>query len=313
MNEHDEVSHRPVLLNEAIEALAIKPSGVYVDGTFGRGGHTAAILERLIHSGRVIAIDKDPEAVAYAKKCFCADERFSIERGSFALLKQLTDRLGFTGQVDGLILDLGVSSPQLDDSKRGFSFMRDGPLDMRMDNEHGQTAAEWIANASEAEIIAALKTYGGERYARRIARMITSVRGHHPITRTLQLADLISMAVPTREQKKHPATRTFQAIRIAINHELDDLTAVLRQSLVVLGAGGRLVLISFHSLEDRIVKRFIREHSRGPQAPRKLPIRGDQSRGEFRAIGGKIRASQLECLRNPRARSAIMRVAERVA
>jgi 16S rRNA (cytosine1402-N4)-methyltransferase len=286
---------------------------VYVDGTFGRGGHTAAILERLIQSGRVVAMDKDPEAVAYGKKRFGTDKRFSIEWGSFALLQQLTDRLGLTGQVDGLILDLGMSSPQLDESNRGFSFMHDGPLDMRMDSEHGQTAAEWINNASYAEIIAALKTFGEERHARRIGKMIVSERNRHPITSTLQLADLISMVVPRREKKKHPATRTFQAIRILINHELEDLSAVLRQCLVVLRAGGRLVVISFHSLEDRIVKRFIRQHCRGPQAPRRLPIRGEQSPGELRAINGKVRASELECHQNPRARSAIMRVAERLA
>lgn len=313
MNEYDNVSHRPVLLNEAIEALAIRPSGVYVDATFGRGGHTAAILDRLLQSGRVLAIDKDPEAVDYGKNRFGADRRFSIERGSFASLSQLTDRLGLTGQVDGVILDLGVSSPQLNDSQRGFSFMQNGPLDMRMDSEQGPTAAEWIADASEAEIIAALKTFGEERYARRIARMIVAARDRHPITSTSQLADLVSMAVPRREQQKHPATRTFQAIRIVINHELADLTAVLKQCLVVLSVGGRLVVISFHSLEDRIVKRFIRQHSRGTQPPRRLPVRGEPSPGNLRVINGKIRASVRERKQNPRARSAIMRVAERVA
>ena len=313
MNDFDNVSHQPVLLDEAIEALAIRSSGVYVDATFGRGGHTAAILDRLLHSGRVLAIDKDPEAVDYGKNRFGADKRFSIERGSFALLRQLTDRLGLTGQVDGVILDLGISSPQLDDARRGFSFMHNGPLDLRMDSEGGQTAAEWIANASEAEIIEALRTFGEERYARRIGKNIVAARDRHPITSTSQLADLVAMVVPQREKQKHPATRTFQAIRIVINHELADLTAVLNQCLVVLSVGGRLVVISFHSLEDRIVKRFIRQHSRGPRPPRRLPVRGESPPGELRVINGKIRASALECEQNPRARSAIMRVAERLA
>ncbi len=313
MNEYANASHRPVLLNEAIEALSIRPAGTYVDATFGRGGHTAAILERLLQGGRVLAIDKDPEAVQYGRDRFRADGRFSIERGSFTLLKQLTDRLGLTGRVDGVILDLGVSSPQLDDPRRGFSFTQNGPLDMRMDNVHGPTAAEWIANASVAEITAALKNFGEERYARSIARTIVAERNRRPITSTSQLADLVSKAVPRRERRKHPATRTFQAIRIVINHELAELATVLQQCLVVLNVGGRLVVISFHSLEDRIVKRFIRRHSRGTPPPRGLPIRGEASAGNLRALRGKIRASTLECEQNPRARSAIMRVAERVA
>jgi 16S rRNA (cytosine1402-N4)-methyltransferase len=312
MNASGEYAHQPALLDEAIAALAIKPQGVYVDGTFGRGGHSAAILQRLAGSGRLIAMDKDPEAVRAAHERFRCDERFRIERGSFVLLRQLTDRLGLTGRVDGILLDLGVSSPQVDDPRRGFSFSSDGPLDMRMDPDREPTAATWLAQASEAEIAGVLKTYGEERYARRIARAIIAERQHSPIATTAKLANLIAAAAPTRERQRHPATRSFQAIRIFINRELEELQEALAHSLDVLAAYGRLAVISFHSLEDRIVKRFIRRNSGGEPHPRGLPIRDKQSTGMLRKLGKAIRPSRAECERNPRARSAVLRVAERL-
>jgi 16S rRNA (cytosine1402-N4)-methyltransferase len=312
MNACDAHVHQPVLLAEAMAALAIKPDGVYVDATFGRGGHSAAILDRLGATGRLLAIDKDPQAVQAAHARFHACGRFYIEYASFALLRQLTDRLGLTGKVDGIVLDLGVSSPQLDEPERGFSFAKTGPLDMRMDPTREPTAAAWLAKASEAEIADVLKTYGEERHARRIARAIVVERQRRPLETTTQLANLITAAAPRRERNKHPATRSFQAIRIFINRELEELQEVLAHSLVVLAAYGRLVVISFHSLEDRIVKRFIRRHSQGEPRPRGLPIRDAQGAGRLRRIGRAIRPSDAECQRNPRARSAVLRVAERM-
>ncbi|MBA2408285.1 MAG: 16S rRNA (cytosine(1402)-N(4))-methyltransferase RsmH [Gammaproteobacteria bacterium] len=304
--------HQPVLLQEALAALAITPDGVYVDGTCGRGGHSAAILEQLDDTGRLIGMDKDPQAVQAVRARFDADKRFSVELGSFALMRVLTDRLEITGRVNGILLDLGVSSPQLDDPERGFSFSKSGPLDMRMDTTGGLTAAHWLAQAGEAEIAEVLKVYGEERFARRIARAIVDARRVTPIETTTQLTDLIVAASPRRERHKHPATRSFQAIRIFINRELEELTQVLLNSLAVLAAFGRLVVISFHSLEDRIVKRFIRQHAGGASVPRGLPITGGQAAGMLRKLGKVIRPSTEECRRNPRARSAVLRMAERM-
>lgn len=308
-----DAAHRPVLLDEAIGALAIRPDGVYVDGTFGRGGHSAAILERLGPNGRLLAMDKDPEAAQVALDRFGGDDRFGFKRCSFAMLEALTDEMGITGRVDGLLLDLGVSSPQLDTSARGFSFQADGPLDMRMDTTSGPTAAAWLASADEAEIARVLRDLGEERFAGRIARRIVETRAERPLATTGELAALIEAAVPFRERHKHPATRSFQAIRIYINRELEDIEACLAQSLRVLAPGGRLAVISFHSLEDRIVKRFMRDAARGVAAPRGLPVRGGPQGQTLRLVGKAQRPSEIEINANPRARSATLRVAERLS
>jgi 16S rRNA (cytosine1402-N4)-methyltransferase len=307
-----EFSHRPVLLDEVLEALNIKSDGIYIDGTFGRGGHARAILQQLGPGGLLLAMDKDPEAVAEARKLSDLDRRFSIERGTFAMLERYINDRGWMGKVDGILLDLGVSSPQFDDPQRGFSFRHDGPLDMRMDPASGISAAQWLAAADEREISAVLKEYGEERYARRIARAIVRQRGHTPITRTGQLAEIIAAASPSREQHKDPATRSFQAIRIYINSELQDLQTCLAQSIKVLAAGGRLVVISFHSLEDRIVKRFIREQVRGDQYPPDLPVIQEMLHPNMRTVGKAIRPGEEEVTANPRARSAVLRVAEKL-
>lgn len=304
--------HKPVMLDAVLAGLNIKADGVYVDGTFGRGGHARAMLERLGPDGRLLALDRDPQAVNAAQELAEQDERFSIQRGSFTMLKTLVEDKGLLGKVDGLLLDLGVSSPQLDDPERGFSFQHDGPLDMRMDYESGQSAAEWLAEASEREISQVLFDYGEERHGKRIARAICRARNETPITTTAQLAEIISAANPSHEKHKHPATRSFQAIRIFINRELDELHDVLSQSIDVLAVGGRLVVISFHSLEDRIVKRFIRKHVRGDDLPRDLPVTADMLNPRMRAIGKAIYADEAELAVNPRARSAVLRIAERL-
>ena len=309
----DEYNHHPVLLEEALEALNIEENGIYIDGTFGRGGHAREILNRLGQNGQLIAIDKDPEAVRNAREQFKTDPRFSIERGSFAMLEQLVDHRGLLNKVNGLLLDLGVSSPQLDDPQRGFSFLKEGPLDMRMDTESGVSAKEWLATASEDEISRVLKTFGEERFHRRIARAITGTREESPIQTTNQLAEIVFKAIPRHEKHKHPATRTFQAIRIFINHELEDVSRCLQQVINVLAVGGRMVVISFHSLEDRIVKRFIRDQSRGKPFPPDLPVRAEELQCKLKPIGKAIRPGKEEVARNPRARSAVMRIAERVA
>ncbi len=305
--------HIPVLFDEALEALAISPSGIYMDGTFGRGGHSGAIMQRLDSTGRLLAIDKDTEAIVHARQMFGEDERFSIRHGSFAMLEQLAQQSGVAGRVNGLLLDLGVSSPQLDDPERGFSFLRDGPLDMRMDTSSGQSAAQWLAIAEDREIAQVLKEYGDEKFARRIARAIVDIRQEQPIVTTGQLAAIIEQASPTREREKHPATRSFQAIRIYINRELDDLRHCLEQSLQVLAPQGRLAVVSFHSLEDRIVKRFIRDCERGDDFPVDLPVTQAQLQPKLRSVGKAIYPSTAEIEANPRARSAVLRVAERVA
>ncbi len=304
--------HVPVLFNEALKALNILPSGIYMDGTFGRGGHSGAILEQLDSDGRLLGIDKDPQAVAHAKEVFGDDKRFSIMHGSFAMLEQLAQQSGVAGKVDGLLLDLGVSSPQLDDPERGFSFLRDGPLDMRMDTSSGISAADWLATAEGRDIAQVLKDYGDERFAKRIARAIVEERQEQSITTTGQLAALIERVSPTREREKHPATRSFQAIRIYINRELEDLRQCLEQSLDVLVPGGRLAVVSFHSLEDRIVKRFIRDCERGDDFPADLPVTQEQLKPKLKSVGKAIYPSDEEIASNPRARSAVLRVAERM-
>lgn len=305
-------SHQPVLFEEVLEGLNIQPQGVYVDGTFGRGGHAGAILAVLGPDGRLLAMDKDPEAVESAALQYGDDPRFDIEQGSFAMLGEVVAGRQLLGQVSGVLLDLGVSSPQLDDPSRGFSFSDDGPLDMRMDPAAAVSAAHWLAEASEQAISAVLRDYGEERFARRIARKLVATRQSTPIRTTRQLAELIAATVPVREKNRHPATRSFQAIRIFINHELEDLEAALDQVPDVLAAHGRLAVISFHSLEDRIVKRFIRREYRGEQPPVDLPLADIPHHPRLRPVGKATRPGADELARNPRARSAVLRVAERL-
>lgn len=307
-----ESQHITVLLNEAVAALVTDASGFYVDGTFGRGGHSALVMQQLSADGRLLGIDKDLAAIATANARFANDSRFAIAHGSFAELAQLVDERGLTGQVAGVLLDLGVSSPQLDEAERGFSFMHDGPLDMRMDQTRGQSAADWVNSASADDITWVFKEYGEERFAKRMARAIIAERQKTPFTRTKHLAEVIKEANPAWEKGKHPATRAFQAIRIQVNNELTDLDSVLEQALTVLAPGGRLVVISFHSLEDRAVKRFIRRQELGDPVPKGLPIRDDQLNKRMRSLGKAIKASDEEVNANVRSRSAVMRVAEKL-
>jgi 16S rRNA (cytosine1402-N4)-methyltransferase len=309
MNEIEKPEHTTVLLREAVTELVIDPDGFYVDGTFGRGGHTAELLARLSDRGRVLAIDKDPQAIDAGRQRFAAETRLRIVHGSFADMGEWLE-----GQeVTGVLVDLGVSSPQLDQAERGFSFMRDGPLDMRMDTSSGLSAAEWIASAAESEIAQVIKEYGEERFARRMASAVVRERAVQPITRTVQLAKILADAHPAWERGRHPATKAFQAIRIFINRELDDLAALLGQVIDLLQVGGRLVVISFHSLEDRQVKRFIRDQEQGIKLPKNLPVR-DVDRGvRLKKIGKAIKPGSSEVDGNVRSRSAVMRVAERVA
>ena len=307
------VAHTTVLLDEAVEALVTDPDGFYVDGTFGRGGHSAAILARLSPQGQLLAIDKDPEAIAAGRERFDGEGRFEIVHASFADIAELVAARGRAGAVAGVLLDLGVSSPQLDQAERGFSFMNDGPLDMRMDTERGQSAAEWLAGAKEDEIIRVLREYGEEKFARRMAVAIIRERQVAPIVRTRQLAEIVAAANPAWERGKHPATRAFQAIRIHINRELEDLEILLAAVLDSLRVGGRLVVISFHSLEDRIVKRFIRRQEKGPEIPRGLPVRDVDIPRRLRSVGRAVKAADSEVDSNVRARSAVMRIAEKVA
>ncbi len=305
--------HKTVLLDEAVAGLAIRPDGHYVDGTFGRGGHAAMILDRLGPEGRLYAFDKDEAAVAYGRERFADDPRFLIEQRSFSALEDFARAHGLVGRVNGLLLDLGVSSPQLDDAGRGFSFMQDGPLDMRMDRSSGMSAADWLAVADADEIAEVLKDYGEERFARRIAHAIVEQRAERPLQTTADLVAVIERAIPFREKHKHPATRSFQAIRIFINRELDELRACLRQSLDVLAVGARLVVISFHSLEDRIVKRFMREAAEGDRLPKGVPVTGEARNRKLRLIGKARKPAADEIAANPRARSAVLRIAERLA
>jgi 16S rRNA (cytosine1402-N4)-methyltransferase len=299
------------LLQEAVDALAVKANGVYVDCTFGRGGHSQEILRRLGPQGRLAALDRDPQAVAAAGQI--ADARFTAAHASFAQLAQVLTAQGIE-RADGILMDLGVSSPQLEEAARGFSFRMDGPLDMRMDTTRGITAGEWLASASENHIGEVIRNYGEERFAKPIARAIVAARSRGAIGTTRQLAQIVAQAVRTREPGQDPATRTFQAIRIFINQELEELSLGLVQCLAALRSGGRLVVISFHSLEDRIVKRFMREHAQPPPVPRGLAVReADRAPPELRLIGKAQRASTAEIADNPRARSAVLRVAERLA
>jgi len=305
----DGAAHTTVLLNEAVAALAIKPDGIYVDGTFGRGGHSKLILERLGGNGILIALDKDPAAVAAGEKW--RDQRFRIVHSSFAKLVEVLSRQGVE-MVDGILLDLGVSSPQLDDAERGFSFRFDSPLDMRMDVSSGITAAQWLATVDEGLLGEVIHDYGEERFAKQIARSIVAARTIQPIDTTRQLSELVGKAVRTREPGQNPATRTFQAIRIYLNQELEELARVLPDCVKHLKSGGRLVVISFHSLEDRIVKHFMRDMATGDKFPRDVPVRASEiPRGRMKLIGKAVRAGAIELKDNPRARSAVMRVAER--
>ncbi|HUQ25420.1 MAG TPA: 16S rRNA (cytosine(1402)-N(4))-methyltransferase RsmH [Burkholderiales bacterium] len=297
--------HRPVLEHEAVAALALKASGLYVDGTFGRGGHSRAILAQLGPQGRLIALDRDPEAEAAAAAI--DDPRFSFVRTRFSDLSALPPR------VDGMLFDLGVSSPQLDDPQRGFSFRADGPLDMRMDPHSGSSAAEWLATAEQQQITEVIRDYGEERFAKQIAAAIVNARRREPLVRTRQLADLVATAVRTREPGQDPATRTFQALRIHVNRELEEVSLMLPRAVERLAEGGRLAVISFHSLEDRIVKRFVQSLAR-PDVPRDLPLRASEMpQPVLKIVGRAQRASNQETTRNPRARSATLRVAERTA
>lgn len=305
--------HETVLLEAAVAALLVSDTGFYVDGTFGRGGHSRRILQGLQPQGRLLAIDKDPEAVRVARAELGADTRFEVVQGSFSRLAEWVAVKGMTGKVSGVLLDLGVSSPQLDEAQRGFSFSQDGPLDMRMNPEEGQSAAQWLASASEEEIADVIYRYGEERFSRRMARAVVEQRKLQPITTTLQLAEIIKQANPAWEKHKHPATRAFQGIRIHINRELEDLQSVLRQALDVLSVGGRLVVISFHSLEDRIVKQFISEQARGDDYPAGVPVLYADLNPRLKKIGKAVKADDEEVRLNPRSRSAIMRVAQKIS
>jgi 16S rRNA (cytosine1402-N4)-methyltransferase len=311
----DQSAHISVLLAETIDGLAIKPNGIYLDGTFGRGGHSRVILSKLGEQGRLYGIDRDPAAIAAAQPLL-ADPRFSITHSPFAALAQIAEDNGITGKVDGILLDLGVSSPQLDDAERGFSFMRDGPLDMRMDPTSGISAADWLAKADVEDITFVLREYGEEKSAWRIANAIVDSRSEQPLTRTAQLASLISTVVPkSHKEKKHPATRSFQGIRIYINSELDQIKTALDAAVHVLKPGGRLTVISFHSLEDRMVKQFMRLKSKGAAIPKGLPLTQDQLNlyTPLKLIGKAIMPSDAELENNVRARSAVLRIAEKTA
>ena len=309
MTDATELLHQPVLLAEALAGLNIRPDGRYVDGTLGRGGHAQAILARLGPEGRLLAMDRDPAAVAVCD----ADPRFAFIRRPFSRLAETLTEWDWIGRVEGVLLDLGVSSPQLDDPQRGFSFGRNGPLDMRMDPTAGMSAATWLTRVDEAELARVLTEFGEERFYRRVARAIVAARQQAPIATTARLAEIVAAAVPTREPGKHPATRTFQAIRIAVNDELGELRAVLPQTVPALAPGGRLVVISFHSLEDRVVKQFMREQARGRELPLDLPVMGQPEGMTLRLIGRTVRPGAAEVAANPRARSAILRIAERRA
>jgi len=313
MSECAPLSHQSVLLQEAVEALAIKPDGIYVDATFGRGGHSRAILARLVSQGKLIALDRDPQAIAAGREM--NDARLTLVHAAFSELGAVLDSLAGLAakQVEGILLDIGMSSPQLDQAERGFSFRSDGPLDMRMDTSRGQTAADWLEQATQTEIERVIKNYGEERFAHAIAKALVTARGECRIATTRQLAALVEKAVRTREPGQHPATRSFQAIRIHINQELEELSLTLPQCVARLVSGGRLAVISFHSLEDRIVKRFMREQSQPPQLPKRLPLRSAEMPRPLLRLVGKAQFPQpAEVAANPRARSAVLRVAEKL-
>lgn len=306
--------HIPVLLKEAIENLIVSPDGIYIDATFGRGSHSAAILKNLSSKGRLIAFDKDPEAVSYARENF-NDPRFHIFHSSFARMDIALNEMSLLGKVSGILFDLGVSSPQLDNPERGFSFVREGKLDMRMDTSQGMAAMRWLATIGEEELATVLYEYGEEKSSRRIARAIVKARGESPIETTTQLADIIKFALPKpkKREEKHPATRSFQAIRIAINQELKELEQGLEIALAALQIGGRLAVISFHSLEDRIVKQFVRLNEKGADLPRGLPIKGAHFDARLKAVVKPIKPGTEEVNINPRSRSAVLRISEKVS
>jgi len=307
------LQHTPVLFDEVLAALDIRAGGCYLDATFGRGGHSAGILQRVGQDGRLIAIDRDPEAIRAGRDRFAADQRLTLVHSPFSRLATVVAEMGLAGRCDGVLLDLGVSSPQIDDAERGFSFAQDGPLDMRMDNRAGVSARDFLARAPEREIARVIRAYGEDRFAKRIARRIVAARHEAPIMRTAQLADIVAAAVPMREPGKHPATRTFQALRIQVNDELEEVRAALEGSLTALAPGGRLCVISFHSLEDGIVKRYMQTHSQEDPLYAGLPEVPAHARPKLRRLGRAVRPSEAEIARNPRARSAIMRIAQRVA
>lgn len=307
-------THQSVLYDEALDSLRIKADGIYIDCTFGRGGHSIGILEKLGENGKLLAFDRDIDAINSSEAIRLQnDQRFHLHHGCFADLAAVSEQLGYTGRVNGILLDLGVSSPQLDNAERGFSFLRDGPLDMRMDTGHGLTAAQYLAQVEEQDLVKVLFEYGEERFARRIAKAIIDRRSVQPLQTTRELAKLIEDSVPFKDKYKHPATRTFQAVRIEINQELEQVKLALQQAVQVLAPEGRLVVIAFHSLEDRIVKRFIRGESGLKHNPGKLPVKEqDIAKGQLKKVGKTIRAQAGELQFNPRARSAIMRVAEKL-
>ncbi|AYA65339.1 MULTISPECIES: 16S rRNA (cytosine(1402)-N(4))-methyltransferase RsmH [unclassified Alteromonas] len=306
-------SHVSVLLNECIDALAIKPDGIYIDATFGRGGHSGKILENLGAEGRLIAFDRDPQAIEAAQR-FADDQRFTIVHEPFGEMARVISEMSLTGKIDGVLMDLGVSSPQLDDAERGFSFMKDGPLDMRMDTSRGQSAAQWLAEADEQDITQVIKEFGEEKFGKRIAHAIVETRQTTPLTRTAQLAELIDKAVPVKDKFKHPATRAFQGIRIYINAELEQLRVGLKAAVDVLAKDGRLAVISFHSLEDRLVKRFIKDQSRGKVVPANLPVTQAEIDADkvLRALSKAIKPTKEEIAQNVRSRSSVLRVAEKL-
>lgn len=305
-------SHISVLLQECLDGLAIKPDGIYIDATFGRGGHSGAILQQLGANGRLIAFDRDPQAIEAAKR-FADDPRFSIIHEPFANLDVEIEKLGLSGKIDGVLMDIGVSSPQLDDAERGFSFLRDGPLDMRMDTTRGISAADWLAKADEQDIAQVIKEFGEEKFGKRIAHAIVNRRQTAPVTRTTELAELIDEAVPVKDKFKHPATRAFQGIRIYINAELDQLRDGLKAAVSVLKPTGRLAVISFHSLEDRLVKRFMKDQSKGKSAPPGLPLTQAEIDADkvLTLVGKAIKPTKEEIEQNVRSRSAVLRVAEK--
>ncbi|MGX2966772.1 16S rRNA (cytosine(1402)-N(4))-methyltransferase RsmH [Ursidibacter sp. B-7004-1] len=309
----DNPKHITVLLNEAVEGLAIDPNGIYIDGTFGRGGHSRLILSQLSETGRLIAIDRDPRAIAEAGTI--KDPRFQIIHSAFSAIPEICQQLELVGKISGILLDLGVSSPQLDEAERGFSFMRDGPLDMRMDTTKGLSAMEWLASVSVEDLAWVLKEFGEERFAKKIAQAVVSYNKSTPekISRTLELANIVASAVPFKDKHKHPATRTFQAIRIFINSELDELEKALNSAISVLAPQGRLSIISFHSLEDRMVKQFMRKHSKGEAVPKGLPILESELNNNIalKTIGKAIMPTDAEIEANPRSRSAVLRIAEK--
>lgn len=307
-----QTDHYSVLLNESVDALLVDANGFYIDGTFGRGGHSRLLLSRLGSQGRLLAIDKDVQAIDVAQQQFGGDSRFEIAHASFADMAQLVASRGMTGKVAGVLLDLGVSSPQLDQPERGFSFQHDGPLDMRMDTSQGQSASDWVNSAKEEDIAWVLKTYGEERFAKRMARAIVEQRQLNPITTTAQLAKIVAEANPAWEKGKNPATRAFQAIRIQVNNELGDLQTVLDDVLDLLQVGGRLSVISFHSLEDRIVKQFMRRQEKGDPLPKGLPVPESALNKRLKTLGKAQKATADEISENVRSRSAVLRVAEKI-